>query len=165
MDLLDIKDEFKNSKVLLVVLGTLLIPVIHSVDSLLVGLYKIFGLSFKSVSILSISFHGLIIVCLVIALYWTFSNQNSGQSKISLSHRTLKNWGIITFSILVAGAAVRVYTEIYSDKTPDISQIDSEGLTIHELAYISMTETGLMTLRHILLFIIYFVIVFRRKSD
>ncbi len=165
MDLLDITDEFKNSKVLLVVLGTLLIPVIHSVDSLLVGLYKIFGLSIKSFSILSISFHGLIIVCLAVALYWTFSNQNPGQAKISLSSRTLKKWGIISFSILVAGAAVSVYTKVYSDKTPDISQIDSEGLTINDLAYLSITQTGLMTLRNILLFIIYFVIVFRRKSD
>jgi hypothetical protein len=165
MELLDIKDEFKNSKILLVILGTLLIPVIHSVDSLLTGLYNIFGLSIKSLLILSISFHGLIIVCLVSSLYWIFSNQKTEQAKISVSLETLKNWGIISFSILVAGAAVSVYTKMYSDKTPDISQIDSEGLTIENLAYLSMTQTGLMTLRNVLLFIIYFVIVFRRKSD
>jgi hypothetical protein len=163
MDILDVKDEFKNSKILLVILGTLLIPVTHSVDSLLTGLYKIFGLSLKSVLILSISFHGLIIACLLTLLYWTISKQISGQRKIFLSLRTLKSWGIISFVILLSGAALSVYMKLYYDKTPDISQFDKEGLTIHDLAYLTTTQSGLMTLRNLLLFIIYFVIVFKRK--
>ena len=163
MDLVDIKDEFKNSKILLVVLGALLIPVTHSVDSLLAGLYKIFGLSIKSVLLLSISFHGLIIVCLLCLLYWTISNQKSEQAKIFLSLRTLKWWGMISFLIVITGAALSVYMKLYYDKTPDISQFDKEGLTIHDLAHLSTTQSGLLTLRNVILFIIYFVIVFRRR--
>ncbi len=165
MNIVDIKDELKNSKILLVILGTLLTPVTHSVDILLTGLFKIFGLSLKSVLILSISFHGLIIACLLTLLYWTISKQRSGQTKILLSLRTLKTWGIILFAILLSGATLSVYMKLYYDKTPDISQFEKEGLTIHDLASLSMAQTGLMTLRNILLFIIYFVIVFRRKSD
>lgn len=168
MYIVDIKNEFKNSKILLIVLGTLLIPVINSVDSLLAGLYKISGLSIKSVLMLSTSFHGLIIVLLLCTLYWTisFRNQKSGQSTFFISRRTLVNWGVISFLILIAGGAINVYIKKYYDEqAPDLSQIDTGGLTITDIAYLTMTQTGLMILRNVLLFVIYFAIVFQRKLD
>lgn len=167
MDIIDIKDEFKNSKILLILLGTLLIPVINSVDSLLAGLCKLSGLSIKSVLILSTSFHGVIIVLLLVTLYWTisFRNQKSGQSRFLLSRRTLVNWGVISFLILIAGGAINVYIKKYHDEAPDLSQIDTGGLTITDIAYLTMTETGLMILRNVFLLTIYFVIVFQRKLD
>jgi hypothetical protein len=165
MDIVDFKHEFKNSKILLIVLGTLLIPVINSVDSLLAGLYEISGLSIKSGLILSTSFHGLIIVFLLCTVYWTisFRNQRSGQPKVFLSRRTLVNWGAISFLILIAGVAINVYIKKYYDEAPDLSQIDTGGLTITAIAYLTMTQTGLMILRNVLLFTIYFVIVFKRS--
>ena len=163
MDIVHIKDEFKNSGILLVILGALLILVTHSVDSLLAGLHKIFGLSIKSVLILSIYFHGVVLACLLCLLYWTISKRKSEQAKIFLSLRTLKSWGITLFLILLSGAALSIYMKLYYDKTLDISQFDREGLTIHDLANLATTQSGLITLRNVLLFIIYFAIVFRRK--
>lgn len=165
MDIVDIKDTFKNSKILLIVLGTLLIPVINSFDSLLTGLYKIFGLSIKNLLIASISFHGLISICLIAVLYWIISSpgQSDGQVKIIFSLRALKIWGLTSFIIIISSAAINIYFKLHGDKAPDVSQINTDSFTIFDLAYLTMTQTGLLTLRNILLFTIYFVIVFRRK--
>ena len=165
MDFIYIKDELKNSRLLLIILGTLLVPVINSFDSLLAGLYKVFGLTIKNLLILSISFHGLIMIGLVSLLYWIISssNEKNRQVKITLSLTTLKNWGLISFLILVAGAAVNIYFRGHGDETSDISKINTGSLTIFDLAYLTMTQTGLMIVRNILLFTIFFVIVFRKE--
>jgi hypothetical protein len=162
MNIIDIKEEFKNSKLLLIVLGTLFISVINSVDSLLAGLFKVLGLTIKNLLILSISFHGLIIVCLVCILFWTlsFSNDKEGGTKILLSRRTLKNFGLITFLIVIVGAVVNMYIKKNYGETVDSSQVDSD---LTDLAYLSMTHTGLMIFRNLFLFAIYLIIALRGK--
>lgn len=166
MEIIGIKNEFKNSKVLLVVLGTFLIPVLNSIDSLLSGLFKILGLSIKHLLIASISLHGLIIVSLMVGLYWIISSprKSNKQAKIILSLRALKIWGLTSIILLIASAAFNIYFKLHGDKTPDVSQIN-DSFTPFDLANLTMTQTGLSTLRNILLLLIYFIIVFSRKVE
>lgn len=164
MDLIDSK-EFRNSKLLFIVLGALLVPVVNSIDSLLAGLSKISGLSLKNLLILSISFHGLIITSLISVFYWVNSSNKhkDGEVKVLLSLKTLKIGGLISFFIFVAAAAVNLYFKVITDEVTEISQINIGNLTMSDLAYLSTAQTGLIILRNILLFTIYFLIVFRRR--
>ena len=167
MEIVDIKDEFKNSKILLIILGVLFIPVINSLDSLLFGFCKMSGLSIKSILMLSILLHGIIIVFVLFILYWiiSFRIPESIQPKFSLTQRTLKNWGIISFFILIAGSVINLYVKKYYDEIFYFSKIESEGLTTTEIAYLSMILSGLTLLRNVLLFTVYFVIAFKRKLN
>jgi hypothetical protein len=107
MDILDSKHEIKNSKVLWLILGILLIPVFNSVDSLFARLFKISGFPIFTRIVLSVGLHTIIIVGLLASLFWIIRNwnvENPSMKVLTLKH--FRIYGLVFLAILLAGRVV-----------------------------------------------------------
>lgn len=164
INLFNSRDEANNSKLLLIVLGILVVPAVNSIDELIMVLHRLLALSIKSLIISSIAFHALIIGVLTIVLVRIFTNSKMEQlPQRLLTLGTLRIYGLSFFLLVIAGRIASVYNEKYLEKL-DLSKVDSGGLEMADILYLTITQTGLRILSGVLVFGIYFVIVFSRRS-
>ena len=164
INLFDDRDKANNSKLLLIVLGILVVPAVNSIDELIMVLYQLLGLSIKSLILSSIAFHALIIGVLTLVLARIFTNSKADQiPERLLTLGTLRIYGLSFFLLVIAGRIAGIYNEKYLEKR-DLSKLDLGGLEMADILYLTMTQTGLRILSGVLVFGIYFVIVFSRRS-
>jgi hypothetical protein len=165
MSFSDSRDEIIHFKLLFIILGILLVPVVNAIDDLLMGIYRLFGLSIKSLLISSIGFHGLIIGMLTIVLVYILRNSkiepklHKGLFKL----KTFRIAGVVFLLVILSGVISNIYNGKYL-KEMDVSKVDSGGLEMTDILNLTITQTGLRILSGILIFSIYFVITFSRRS-
>src|SRR5690348_5180226 len=101
MDLINTQDEIKNSTLLLLLAGVLLVEVINSIDYLLTGLCRIIAPTIKSLLFVQISFQAAIDIVLIVVLLRIVSTSKLKPKwpKKPLSITTFKTFGF--FSVLV----------------------------------------------------------------
>jgi hypothetical protein len=165
MSFSDSRDEIIHSKLLFIILGILLVPVVNSIDDLLMGVYRLLGLSIKSLLISSIGFHGLIIGMLTIVMVYILRNSkiepklHDGLFKL----KTFRIGGVAFLLVILGGGIANIYNGKYLGKM-DLSKVDSGGLEMTDILNLTLVQTGLRILSGILIFSIYFVITFSRRS-
>jgi hypothetical protein len=141
----------------------LLISVINSVDSLLTNIFRIAFpvLPLKPLLVISIGFHGLVLVFLIFILISIIRQTNHDTPRVVVSLKTLQIIGILSITIVLAAAALRLYFKTNFHETLDLSKISYTDTT--ELATLTLTQTGLTFLRNIVAFISFFLIIYKQK--
>lgn len=96
MILINTSTEVKNSNLLFLLLGTLLIPVINAVDSLITNIFKMTFSILKVTSLMwvSIAFHGLVLISLIYVLIFIIRLRGVMLPGIRISLKTLQTIGI-----------------------------------------------------------------------
>jgi hypothetical protein len=164
MDIIDSRPEIRNSKVLYLILGVLLIPVLNSVDSLAGGLFKMLGLSVISRFALSLAFQSAIILGLLGILVWIITNWHVEKPpKTALTLKRFRTYGILFLIILVAGKIVSFFVLVNFSIELELLETSQRSDILRDSAYLHAASTILSTVREIVLFAMYFVIVFKNS--
>lgn len=162
MEFIQIRENVKNSRLLLIILVALLIPVINSVESLLVSLCIVLGLPLKSLFIFSISLQGLSILGLIVLIVAVKAKRY--QPRILLSLQMFRFVGLALLSIMVVAIILNYYIKVNFPRTLDLDQINTTNIDAFDLGYLYFTQSGLVMLRNVILFIAYFAIVFEKST-
>lgn len=163
MNLIDTRTEIKNSNLLFLLLGMLLIPVIGAVDNIVTNTFRVaFSiLPMKPLLGVSIAFHGLILVLLMYVLVSIIKPTTSESSRIFISTNTLKTIGISFIVILLLSTALNLYVKTYYNQTIDLSKI--QYIDSADLVYLALIQSGLILTRNIILFFSFFLIIYKQK--
>lgn len=162
MEFIQIGENVKNSRLLLIIIVALLIPVINSVESLLVSLCIVLRLPLKSLFIFSISLQGLLILGLIVLIVAVKAKRY--QPGILLSLQTFRFVGLALLSIMVVAIILNYYIKVNFPRTLDLDQINTTNIDAFDLGYLYFTQSGLVILRNVILFIAYFAIVFEKST-
>jgi hypothetical protein len=163
MNLIDTQTEIKNSKLLFLLLGMLLILVIGAVDNLLTNAFRVaFSiLPMKPLLGVSIAFHGLILIPLTYVLVSIIKPATDENPRVFISPKTLKTIGISFILVLVLSTGLNLYVKTYYSQTIDLSKI--QYIDTGDLVYMTLIQSGLILTRNIILFISFFLIIYKQK--
>lgn len=158
MGLLKIKDKVKNTSVLLIISGMLLIQVINSFENLLLGISRlVFNLlPLNLLTIMSISLRGLFLITTVYILVriLTDGEQENKHKTIFISIKSFQAIGIISILIIGSSYILNLY---FLEKPIEPSMVQDNNII--GLAYLNITYTGIAILTNIILCMIFFSIV------
>ena len=122
------------------------------------------GLPLKTVVILSIIFHGLIIVFLIGILVRIIADgwSKDAKQRLVFSGRTFRIGGLFSLAIVGIGGVFNAYVETSYDMSLYVSQFTQANVR-GDLAYMSLITKGQTILRTVIFISIYFVIVLRHR--
>lgn len=166
MEIVEPKKGVRNANILWIILGIFLFPTLDSLAGLMAGVLKILGLSIVSRAIFSVSFEGLIIVGLLYVLFWIIRHGSNDRENSfgDLTSRDFKIYGFILLLIIVAGRTVSFFD--LKNLPDEVEQMES-GYSldlINQITYLGFASTIMSSFRQIILFVIFFVIVFKNKD-
>lgn len=162
MNLINTREDVKNLKLIFLFLGMLLILVIGAVDNLLTNTFKVaFSiLPLKSLLVVSITFHGLILISLIYGIIAIIRSTISGIPKVSISLKALKAIGISFILIILLSSALNLYAKTYFNQEIGLSKVYIDSA---DLVYLTMVQSGLIFMRNIILFISFFLLLHKQK--
>ncbi len=166
MDLINTQDNIKNSNLLLLLAGVLLVEVINSIDYLLTGLCRVIAPSIRSLLLVSASFQAAINLVLIVVLLRIISTSKIELKwpKKPLSITTFKAFGFFAILVITAGSITNGSNKQYFDKV-NVLEADPGNISGTSIAYLVLAQTGFRILSGIFLMTIYFVIAFAQKGN
>ncbi len=165
MDIVDSRQEIKNSKLLWLILGILLIPVFNSVDSLVGGLFKIVGFSIMARVMLSTILQAFITLGLLAILFWIIRKWNIESPPWTvLTLKTFKTYGFIFLIIIVTGRVISFFVLKNIDNEIELIEESERYDVLRDSTYWHLASAIFSVVREILIFSIYFVVVLKNKS-
>ena len=160
------KHGIRNADILLVILGTFVFPMLNSFDGLVTAILKMLGFPIVSWSIFSVSFNGLIIFGLLYLLSWIYKNWSNDSEKLVkvLTLRKFRNYGLILLLVIIVDRTILFF--VLKNLPDEGGQMESNNSfdIMRQITYLSLADTIMSALREVLLFVIFFVIVFKNKG-
>lgn len=167
MELVDSKQGIKNSKLLWLMIGIFLIPTLNAFESLIGGLLKILGVTIIPRLIFSVSLDGLIVLILLSLLIWIIKKW-SIENKEAAQVITLKNfrtYGLVCLLIIIVGRTTSYFVLTNLNKEIDLLDNAQRHEIRDDAVYLELADAILIQTREVVIFIIYFVIVFKNKKS
>lgn len=164
MHLIDQRKEIRNSTILFLILGTLIIPVFNSIDNLIDTTLKVLGLSIMTRLYVHTLLQSVSVIGLFALLIWVIRSWNVQTPAITFfTLKNLRNCGLIFLALLIVSKTVRFL--LYEDTNREFNLLE-ESQRI-EILTTSVYWYGVVTfikpLREILLFTIYFIILSKNR--
>lgn len=167
MDLVDSKQDVKNSKLLWLITGIFLIPTLNALKNLIGGSLKMLGVTIIPRATVLVSTDGLTVLTLLGLLIWILKRW-SIKNKEATQLITLKNfriYGLVCLLIIIAGRTTGYFASTNLNKEIDLLD-NAQRYEIRDNAvYLELADAILIQTREIILLIIFFVIVFKNKKS
>jgi hypothetical protein len=165
MNLIETGPEVKNSKLLFLLLGMLIIPVINAVDSLLTDIFRVTfsTLPLKSLLTVSITFHGLILLSLTYILIMIIRQTTVDGPRVLVSKKTFQTVGISFIIIIVLSRVIHLLVKPEHGDTIDLSKVYYADTT--DLAYLYLIQGGLIFLRNVIVFVTFFLAIYKQIDN
>jgi hypothetical protein len=157
------RQKEKHSNILWLLLGTFLIPTINGVEGLLNGLLKWVGLTISYKLIASITFNLIVIICLIYLIVLILKNGTARYSNIfEFSFDKFKLYGLVFIFIIIVSRVTNFYMVTNHTKEMDLLEANGRYDLLIDSSYLFLTSVILTTTRDAFLFLVFFIVLFKK---
>ncbi len=166
MELIDSKDGIKNSKLVWLIAGILLMPLLNGIETLLGGVLKLLGVSVIPRLFISFSLQVIIVLSLLSLLVWIVKNWNSQKSSTSklITLNNFRLYGFICLVVISAGRVTSYFVLTNLNKELELLDKSQRHDIMANLLNLQIASFAFTHTKEIIIFMIYFIIIYKNKT-